>query len=527
MSGVAVAPSTIETIKSLPVSSVLAAEDVFLRRVGREFVTHCLWHKDANPSLTVSDDKGFVFCHVCQHHDDALGFIQQKFGIGFADACERISSKHGIQIQYLEDDSILSEQRKQHLRSLYDGVEKLQKFYRNQLSQYPSAIPFIQSRNIKPETSRYFGLGYNHSDKRLTIPIKDYKGRIVGFSARTILNDIKPKYKNTENNEIFVKSNIVFNEYDASSHIREADECIFVEGHLDVITVWQAGIRNVVALQGTASPSAEVLSRLIKKTNRFVLCMDADEGGNKAIGNFLKSVQHLTLNGKLDVRIACLPQGKDPDDFIQSGGNLSDVISNASSWLDWILDSWLKELDFSDKLKIQEVERHIKELFSRISSPALRAHYYDKASIQLAQNKQALAAEIAKSFREHAPEEINSPTWKKPSLSSTRKMVEKRVLRLYIHKKEMRFILKPLLQHLHYPAMVWLRDRIEELEDITPASVSAQSLMAILIVSEQQYIQALRPVLAPSIVLHDNESSIAHMEDIMMTDIQAIEGSLS
>jgi len=96
-----------------------------------------------------------------------------------------------------------------------------------------------------------------------------------------------------------------------------------------------------------------------------------------------------------------LPDGADPDSFVQNGNDINSLILNAPSWLDWILDNWLNELDFNDKLKIQNVEAQIKKLFSRISSSALRAHYYDKASIRLAQNKQSVAAEIAKGFHDH------------------------------------------------------------------------------------------------------------------------------
>lgn len=515
----AVSHDTIEAIKGLPLSSVLAAEDVFLRRVGREFVTHCLWHKDSNPSLTVSDDKGFVFCHVCQHHDDAIGFIQQKFGVSFVDSCERIAGKHGISFTTSDENSAALAKRRKELEYLYSTVEKQQQYFREQLGTSLDVIKFIQSRDIKPEVSRFFGFGFNRADKRLTIPIKDYKGQIVGFTARTILPDIKPKYKNTENNDIFHKSDIVFNEYNASSFIREADECIFVEGHLDVVSVWQYGIKNVVALQGTASPSPQVINRLLKKTNRFVLCMDADDGGRKAVSNFLRSVHTFALNGKLGVRIATLPAGMDPDEFIKSGGNLANVISDAPSWLDWILDSWLNELDFSDKLKIQEVEKQIKDLFSQISSPALRAHYYDKASIRLAQNKQAIAAEIAKSFHENDSRELHVSGWKRPDAAFTRKLVEKRILRLYINKPEMRPIIKPLLDMLHFPVMIWLKNRIFEVESIGNGNFTSEVLMAILCVSEQQYPQALRPIVSPNIILYDDDMSVAFMEDVMMASL--------
>ena len=91
-----VSQDTIQKIKALPLSEVLQRDGNALKRVGREHVTRCLWHDDSNPSLTVSDDKGFVFCHVCQAHNDAIGYIRQKYGLDFAAACEKIANDNGI-----------------------------------------------------------------------------------------------------------------------------------------------------------------------------------------------------------------------------------------------------------------------------------------------------------------------------------------------------------------------------------------------------------------------------------------------
>ena len=129
----AVSADTIQKVKALAVSEVLAAEGLLLKRVGREFVTHCLWHKDGNPSLTISDDKGFVFCHVCQHHDDAIGFIQQKFGLNFRESCERIASKNNIYFEVSDENPQALQARNELLQIKYTKAQDLQDLYRDNL----------------------------------------------------------------------------------------------------------------------------------------------------------------------------------------------------------------------------------------------------------------------------------------------------------------------------------------------------------------------------------------------------------
>lgn len=515
----AVSQATIEKLRGLPISEVLQRDGAALKKVGREYVTQCLWHDDRNPSLTVSDDKGFVFCHVCQHKDDGIGYVAHKHGLNFKEACERVADSNGISVEHTDEDPEQVARNKAVKQKAYKQVEDLQNQYRNGLRNSNEAVDFIQGRNILPETSREFGLGFDASQKRITVPIGDHLGKYVGFTARTILPDVKPKYKNTENNLIFIKNEIVFNEYKASEHIRSNDECVFVEGHLDVVSLWQAGVKNVVALQGTAAPSDRILKRLMRKTKRFVLCMDSDAGGLKAISKFLDTVQSYTLHGELDVRVAVLPDGMDPDDLIQSGGNIKKLISEAQSWLDWILDQWLNTLDFNDKLKIQQVEKQIKELFSQISSHALRSYYYEKASIRLAQNKQGLAAEISKGFREYQPSQVRLKGWNKPAFDFTRKLVEKRLLRLYIHSPEFRWMLAPLMEKLHYPQMKWLWRQLQAIQDMLGDAFCSHSVMAVLAVAEPVYMQTLRPIVSPSIKIEDNELSIAHLEEVMMKEV--------
>jgi len=515
----AVSDKTIDAIKALPITEVLAGEGVLVKKVGREGVCHCVWHEDTNPSLTISDQKGFLFCHVCRASGDAISYIKEKFGLSFREAVERIAANNSIQVIYVDENSEELEKRRVEREAAYEAVDKKQQQFREQLNLSKRAKDFIKSRSIEPKTSREFGLGYDKRRNRLTIPIHNASGRLVGFTGRSIGGE-KPKYVNTENNVIFNKSNIVFNEYRALQSIREAGECVFVEGHVDVIALHQYGIHNVVALQGTASPDEAVLNRLVKRTKRFVLCMDGDEGGRQAIGKFLNATESLSLSGKLDVKVVTLPDGKDPDDCIKNGIDMRSLIANAQNWIDWILDKWLDSLDFSDTVKINEVEKRIKQLLGRISSQSLRTHYFDKAALRLAQNKQNLAFKIAKGFHESTGYTPKVKAWEKPDALKTRKSVERRLLRLYIHNPSYRFMLEPMMDRLYYPEMIWLWSRIKEAEMYANEDNLSLVVMAMLLVAEPQFLQQLRPLLVPTISVSDNPNIVAHIETTMMQQIE-------
>lgn len=510
----AIAEESLEQIKALTISSVLEKQGIKLKKVGREFVTQCCWHSDTNPSLTISDVKGFVFCHVCREGGDIIKFVMKKYGLSFRDACEKIAATANIHLKYKEEDPEQAKKRKIKDEKALALVSSKQESFRASLRASDAAIEFIKERAILPETSRFFGLGYDSAQNRVTIPIKDRHGRTVGFTARAI-GDEKPKYKNTSNNDIFVKSDLVFNEFDASDSIREQDCCIFVEGHFDVIQMHQAGLQNCVALQGTASPADQVIERLSRKSRKFVLCMDADAGGVKAVGLFLQKLQHKALKGEIDVKIAVLATGKDPDEAIKLNVDMKQVVANALPWLDWIIDQWLSTLDFTDQAKFQEVEKKMKELISQVSSAALRTHYFDKCAVRLAQNRQNVAAQILKDFLSGNKSENVSTSWHKPEGGWTRREAEKKLVRLYVHHPGLRALLRPMMEHLIVPEMSWLWCRMQELENFCDTTWTAEHLLAILSVAEPVYMQKLRPITRPTISISSSLSVVMHIEDVM------------
>lgn len=507
---------TIKSIKDLPITSILEKEGIEFKRIGKEAVTLCPWHNDKNPSLTLSDEKGLCFCFVCQIGADAIGFMQQKLGLTFSESIERIAFKNDIILTYEDIDPELAAQEAKRRAQFSEQLNNQQKLFRSLLKDTRASRirQFLDDRKILPSTSKYFELGYASTGffaDRITVPIHDHIGSLIGFTGRITREDIKPKYKNSENNDYFDKSRIVFNEHRASAAIKESDSIVFVEGHFDVISLWQYGIANVVAMQGTVAPSEAVLSRLSKKTKRFILCYDSDEGGKKAIEQFIKVAGPLACRGEISISIAHLPESTDPDQCIRD--NLVDmfsVIENSSPWLDWQLDVWLSSVDRSDTARFTQIEAKVKELINSIQSPVLRQHYIDKASKLLALDA-AAAIKVAKSWNENLSKININKTWNKPTPIQTKMSAERKLLRIYIHFKELRVSCKDMMNKLETPSYRWLWKRILEIEIYAPELNLRLVLLSVLVVSEPHYVRQLRPILNPTVNLSKQPGIMDHI----------------
>ena len=529
--------STLEKIKAAPISAVIEATGAHLKRIGHEFATLCLWHEDTNPSLTISDQKGFCFCHCCRAHEDAIGYIQKKKGMSFPDAVDFAAAVLGIQV---EKDNVDPEAERKRRAERVKAIQRLEhvqeEFKLNIRSPKAGRIrSLLQARNISPEAAREFGLGfdnrfnitkeeYNHlSSKkggvfggRITIPIYNYRNELVGWTGRSSKKDQQPKYKNSPESDLFTKKSLVFNEYRGMEAAREAGSIIFVEGHLDVVSMWQAGIRNVVAMQGTAAPEPFVLERLARSVKNFVLCYDGDDGGKKAALQFISAAGAMASKGKININIAKLPEDKDPDEIIRSGDDLYAYIASAPSWLDWIIDHWVAELDPDNNSMIIAVEEQLKSLINSLQSKALRTHYIDKASRALSKTAKE-AGQIAKQWERGRIENFTS-SWAPREPHEIRTAVERRMLRLYVHRPDLRDQLRPLLNKVEGPAARWLVKRLMELEEVSTIDLTPHSVMALVVVAEPHYLNQLRTLVRPNVIVDTSHGVIEHISQIMTAE---------
>jgi len=518
----AITNRTLQSIKQAPLSKVIEALGGGLKRVGHEFLTQCPWHDDTNPSLTVNDQKGFCFCHVCRGGGDAISYIRQRKGLGMRDAAEMAAGLLGVAFETDDESPEVAARKRAEREAALAKVAKEQEQYRKNWRDPRCARARQQwiDRGLDKEASKEFGIGYTPSGffgGRITIPIYNYKGDLVGWTGRATKPEQNAKYKNSADSELFQKKTLVFNEQRALEAAREAGTLIFVEGHLDVVSMWQAGIRNVVAMQGTGAPEKFVLQRLARVVKNMVLCFDGDAGGKKAAEQFISVGGPLAVAGELNINVVTLPEGKDPDEVIRSGEDLYHYIASAPSWLDWVIDSWAADLDLEDSAMVMQVEKQLKQLIGQLRSTALRTHYIDKAARVLSRDTKE-AASIAKgwnvreSYAEHA-------TWKPRGPEEIRLAVERRMLRIFVHRPEKRDQLRGLMESVENPALRWLCERLKELEECSVVDLTPHSVMAVVAVAEPHYMAQVRTLIRPNVTIDDSEGVLLHIADIMGKDL--------
>lgn len=514
-------PQTLEKIKAAPLSKVVEALGGNLKKVGYEFVTQCPWHEDSNPSLTISDRKGFCFCHVCREGGDAIDFVQKKKGLTWREACELSAGILGINVE--TDDANPEEvaRRREERRRALESIVKENDLYKKNLrdSKAGRIRQILKDRGITKTTADEFGLGFAPTGffaGRITVPILNHLNEQVGWTGRAC-GDQPGKYKNTADNDLFHKKQIVFNEYRAVDAAKEAGSLIFVEGHLDVVSMWQHGIRNVVAMQGTAAPDPLVLQRLSRSVKSFVLCYDGDAGGRKAVEQFLGVAQGLALKGEININVATLPNGRDPDEILRSGEDLYQYIAGAPSWLDWVIDEWVSHMDIEDASMVTNVESKLQQLINGLRSKALRAHYIDRAARALSTTDKE-AEKLAKGWETTSYESHAQTIWEPRSPHSARVAAERRMVRIYVHCPHQREALRPMMETVTHPAVKWLCQRLAELEEFCNTDLTPHSVMAIVATAEPHYMNQLRTLVRPNVIIDDRPGVIKHLADILLSD---------
>lgn len=523
-----VSPKTLQAIKASPISAVIEAVGGKLKRVGHEFLTQCLWHEDSNPSLTVSDEKGFCYCHVCRHNGDAVDYVRQRNNLAFQDGVELVASILGLEVELEDEDPEVARRRRAAVKSAIERNEKEQQGYAANLHN-PKAgriRQILKDRGLTKAAADEFGLGFAPDGffaGRITVPIHDHRNYLVGWTGRAC-GDQPGKYKNSADSDLFQKKLLVFNECRARDAAREAGSLVFVEGHLDVVSMWQAGIRNVVALQGTGAPDPLVLRRLAGVAKNFILCFDGDAGGQKAAEHFIAAAGPMALAGDISVNVVSLPEGQDPDEVIRSGADLYHFLASAPSWLDWTIDTWAAALDKSDTSMITAVEAKLRALIDGMRSKALRTHYIDKAARVLTETPKE-AEKLAKDWGNTRFVQEDA-AWKPPSLPQTRLAAEKRLLRIYVHRPERRGALQPLLGLVQNPALIWLSNRLEELEQCSAVDLTPHTAMAVVAVAEPHYMSQLRTLVRPNVIIDDSPGVLDHLRAILSTEETLTETSL-
>lgn len=366
--------SIIDEIKNRSNIIDVIGRQVQLKKTGSNHKGLCPFHSEKTPSFVVSEDKQIFTCFGCGATGDIIEFTKKYYNLDFQGAIEQLANEYGIE---LRDAGFTGEGEKQ---LLYDiNREAATFFFRRFASKPNKAESYMISRGFDPKILHKFGVGYadeewqslydflkakkynedvllslgliaqskgKYYDKyrdRIIFPIINTRGKIIGFGGRIIGNGM-PKYLNSQESIVFQKKNNLYGLYLTRQDINREDCAILVEGYMDVISLYQRGVRNVSASLGTALTEGQ--ARMLKRyTNNIVLAYDADEAGQKAAS---RGMEVLHRSG-CKVKILQMPKGKDPDDYIKENGKeaFGELVKDALTYMDYKLMGIKSKVDIN------------------------------------------------------------------------------------------------------------------------------------------------------------------------------------
>jgi DNA primase len=323
-----------------------------LRRVGSRYTGLCPFHDERTPSFSVNAADKLFYCFGCQAKGDAIGFVEQTEGLDFVDAVELLADRYGVQLERENDDPRAEERRRRRAR-LHSLLDRAARYYSTYLWEAAEAAPareYLAGRGLSEEILREFRIGYSPSawdrmivraqeggfrpeelvgaglaqrgrqgglyDRfrgRIMFPLADRRGQVLGFGARAMGEGRGPKYLNSSENDVYHKGRQLFGIDVARAHAARSGRIVVAEGYTDVLALHQAGIRESVAIMGTAL-TAEQMAELSKAANMVILAFDADRSGQEAM------LRAARAGGGATLRVVEMPTGKDPADLIAAGG---------------------------------------------------------------------------------------------------------------------------------------------------------------------------------------------------------------
>lgn len=404
----------------------VVAEYVELKRSGRNFKGLSPFTQEKTPSFIVSPEKQIWHDFSSGRGGDMFTFIQEVEGLDFRGALEHLARKAGVDLEQFKSSGKSNTKEKEKLYQLLDLSAK---FYQTQLKNNKKALEYlIKEREFSKETILLFRLGYSpntgdalykflktkkFSDEdmvkaglisknyrgyrdmfrgRIMVPLSDSSGRIVGFTARILENNINaPKYINTPATLLYDKGRQVYGLFLAKDAIRKAGFSVVVEGNLDVIASHQAGVKNVVGAAGTALTEFH-----LKDLNRFAgdvrFAFDADKAGMNATERAIPLAQKVGVN----VSIITLPEGKDPDDLIKKDSSLwSKAIEKHQYAVDWLIERYQKILDVSTGKGKREFTDVILKIINGLTDEVERDHYIAKLAKLIGVSPDAVRSKFA------------------------------------------------------------------------------------------------------------------------------------
>jgi len=410
---------------------------VGLKRRGRMMVGLCPFHKEKTPSFQVNPEMGVYYCFGCGKGGDLFNFVQEIEGVDFREALEMLADEVGVELpryEWREEPGFPAsgvgpppgERRGGGVTKtdLLDIHRLAAEFYRKCLKESPKAVDYFKSRGILAETAKEFGLGYapdgwralldhlsgkdipqrrvvecglavskdggspyDRFRNRVIFPLFDLSGRVIAFAGRGFDADTQPKYLNSSESALYKKSGVLYGLHKARDSIREQGYIIVVEGYMDHLTLYQAGVRNVVAASGTSF--TEEHAHLIKRfTPKAALVFDGDNAGLSAARRAALILAPLGLQ----VSILALPGDDDPDSFVkrEGAGAFLGLLANARPAAEFLIDKLVSESDGSPHGKSRAMDE-LMPYARALSDELVRQDFLDSLARRLRVDRRIVA----------------------------------------------------------------------------------------------------------------------------------------
>jgi len=418
----------IDEIKSrLNIVDIIGSR-IQLKKAGRNFKALCPFHNEKTPSFIVSPDRQTFHCFGCGKGGSVIDWVMEYEHVDFTEALETLAEKAGVKLERRDSDTPQNRLK----TKIFEVNHLASEYYQYILAKHPlgeKARQYLKGRGISEKTSRTFGLGYSPNSwdglrkflhrkgydegvletagltvkssgggydrfrGRVMFTLRDHRGNVVGFSGRVLDPAAKDaKYINTSETPVYVKGNVLYGLDVTKPEIQKTGSAIIMEGEFDVISSFQEGIGNVVAIKGSALTDGHV--NLLKRfADTLVFALDADVAGDSAARRGIE----LAEKSGFDMKVVSIPGGKDPDEAVrEDAAGFKKAVGNAIPIYDYFINSALSRFDRATASGKKRISGELVPVLNRIENPVVQAHYVKKIAGALDVGEQVITETMKK-----------------------------------------------------------------------------------------------------------------------------------
>ena len=448
----------------------LISQQVALKKAGRNFKANCPFHEEKTPSFMVSVERQIFKCFGCGEGGDVYGWLMKREGMEFGEALRTLADRVGVKLKSYRPT------KEQQIRERLLEINHLtSEYYHYLLMEHKlgkNALQYLMKRGIRKALMKAFKLGYSPKEweglqgflvkkkgyrpqelemaglvikgkrgyydrfrNRVMFSLFDHRGRVVGFAGRVFEEEVREaKYMNTPETNLYHKSEILYGLETTKEYIKKVNKAVVVEGELDVISSYQAGVKNVVGIKGSALTEGQV--ELLKRfCENVALALDADVAGDKAARRGIE----LAEQAGLSVRVIELKYGKDPDECAQKSVRLwKESVKTAVPIYDFYITSAVERFGVKTPEGKRKVSDEAVEVLAKISNQVIKAHYVKKLSGVLGVSEVAVVAEVEKAEKKTRVEgQVFKKVKKEEAEKSREERLSEYVLALVLQREDL------------------------------------------------------------------------------------------